>query len=147
MQIATEPFSIKIELVLPVRHNKAWKLLFSQPHIATWWGDHVTLNAQPGGTFLEKWHNGEKYVLTSGKITTYHPPEKLEMTWADEDWPGETIVRFMLKKNETDTMVLFEHSGWEIHPENKRRDLMKAHANGWSNYLNQLATYAKTAEV
>lgn len=147
MQVETESFSIKIELPLPVSRHKAWELLFSQSHIATWWGDHVTLNAQPGGTFLEEWHNGEKIVLTSGKITTYHPPEKLEMTWADDDWPGETIARFLLEKNQTGSTLSFEHSGWEIHPKNKLRELIKAHADGWSNYLSQLAEYAQTAKV
>lgn len=144
MKIRTDQNRIQIETLLSVTRERAWELITHQAHIEQWWGDHVSLEAKAGGRFREVWFDGDKQVITSGNITQYKPPETLHLSWADEDWPGETRVIFTLAEN---PLLMFEHTGWEIHPENKRRKLIKAHADGWSKYLNHLVEYAKTAEV
>lgn len=147
MKIKTDQTKIQIETLLFVTPDRAWELITRQVHIEKWWGDHVSLEAKTGGRFREVWFAGGKQVITSGNITLYKPPETLHLGWADEDWPGETRVIFTFAENPAGSLLMFEHTGWEIHPENKRQKLLKAHADGWSKYLNQLAEYAKTAEV
>lgn len=64
------------------------------------------------------------------------------MTWADDGWPGETIVAFYLSEYRYGTRLLFEHSGWDIHPFDRRGILIEAHAAGWRQYLEQFVDYA-----
>lgn len=127
---------------LPVSQHQAWKFLTDKKHIENWWGSHVSLEAKSGGTFLEKWSDGERTITTSGRIKTFNAPAELKMIWADEDWPGDTVVIFSLSSTGNETRLKFEHSGWEIHPNVKRPGLMKDHAAGWSMYLERLGQYA-----
>lgn len=147
MLIKTDQNRIQFKTLLSVIRVKAWELITHQAHIEKWWGDHVSLEAKAGGRLQEVWFDGDKQIITSGNITQYKPPETLHLSWADEDWPGETNVIFTIAENHAGTLLIFEHTGWEIHPENKRQELIKAHAGGWSKYLSQLAEYAKNAEV
>lgn len=141
MDIKTNNKKIRIEVNLRVTPQKAWNLLTEDTHITYWWGSHVELEAKPGGAFREVWFDNERRVVTSGNITIFNPPSKLKMTWADEDWPGDTIVSFSLSEDDSGTQLIFEHSGWEIHPNDKRENLIEAHKEGWSHYLHQFAAY------
>lgn len=142
MKVETTDNKIYIEVSLPVPRSKAWTILTRKHHVTNWWGDHVTLEASPDGTFLEKWFNGDRQVFTSGRITHCDPPSKLQMTWADDDWPGETVVTFLLAEHGNGTLLRLEHSGWDIHPYGKRRRLIDAHITGWSRYMERLDPYA-----
>jgi uncharacterized protein YndB with AHSA1/START domain len=107
-----------------------------------WWGDHVTLEAKPKGKLVERWSKEGRQIVTSGEVTRCHPPSVLEMTWADDDWPGDTKVTFHLSRNENATRLVLEHSGWHVHPDVKRHSLIDAHAAGSSQYMKALADYA-----
>lgn len=134
--------NICIEITLPVPKQKVWRFLTQESHIIKWWGDHVSLEARPGGSFREEWFDGEKQVVTSGQIIRFYPPSELKMTWADDDWSGETITAFYLSEIRDGTRLMFEHSGWEMHPAGKRENLIEAHAAGWRRYLEQFVDYA-----
>lgn len=143
MKLKTDSKKIRIEVNLAVSQEKAWELLTESNHIANWWGNHVKLEARPGGAFFEKWFDGEKQVITSGRITHFYPPSVLKVTWADDNWPGETNVIFSLPEGDNETRLILEHSGWEIHSEEERQALIDAHTDGWSHYLQKLTTYAE----
>lgn len=141
MNIKTDQNRIQIETLLSVTREKAWELLTHQAHIEKWWGDHVSLEARSGGRFHEVWLDGERRVITSGKITAFNPPSELKMTWADDDWSDDTAVAFSLHEDSGGTMLVLEHSGWDIHPAGKRKNLIEAHMKGWSRYLHRFAAY------
>ena len=143
MNVETTDDVIRIEVDLPVPPERAWTLLTEEPHLARWWGDYVSLQARPGGTFRETWSDGVREVVTSGEVTRCDPPVALEMTWADEDWPGETEVVFHLSEDRSGTRLTLTHSGWRIHSADKRTELLAGHVRGWSEHLARLATYAK----
>lgn len=142
MNRKTDNNTIRIEVNLSVPPEKAWPVLTRPDHIANWWGSHVYLEPKAGGVFREVWMDEGRKMITSGKITAFNPPSELTMTWADEGWPGNTIVHFLFTENGKDTLLLFEHSGWEIHPEDQRQHLIDAHEEGWRNYLYRFAEYS-----
>jgi uncharacterized protein YndB with AHSA1/START domain len=142
VRIETTGDVIRIPVDLPVPPGQAWALLTEKPHIVNWWGDHVDLQARSGGGLLETWFDSGREVITSGRVTRCDPPFVLEMTWADDDWPGETRVAFHLSGNGSGTRLVLDHSGWSVHPPNKWGRLIQDHARGWSEHLVRLAGYA-----
>jgi uncharacterized protein YndB with AHSA1/START domain len=143
MKVQTTEDAIRIELRLPVSQKEAWNLLTERRHVAQWWGEHVTLEAKPGGRFVERWSDGGRKVVTSGEVTQYRPPSTFEMTWADDGWPAATTVAFHLTASGNATRLVLEHSGWHLHPDRTRRSLIDAHAAGWSQYMEALADHAR----
>jgi uncharacterized protein YndB with AHSA1/START domain len=139
----TEAISISLDLQVPP--EQAWVLLTQKPHVSNWWGDYVELQARLGGKLLETWHDGSREIVTSGEVTRCDPPSALEMSWADDDWPGSTRVAFYLSGDVHGTRLILKHSGWSVHSAGKREKLIDGHAQGWSQHLVRLAGYA--AEV
>lgn len=130
---------IRITVDLSGSPKQAWPLLAEKPRIATWWGDHVDLQARSGGKLLETWSDGSREVITSDKVTRCDPPFPLEMTWTDDDWPGDTRVAFHLAERGGCTRLVLDHSGWSVHPASEWQALIEGHARGWSQYLILLA--------
>ena len=142
MNVETTGDVIRIELELSVPPEQAWALLTGKPHIAIWWGDYVDLLARPGGKLLERWSDGGREVVTSGEVTRCDPPVALDMTWADDDWPGDTEVALRLVAHGGGTRLGLTHAGWGVYPAGERRDLIEGHARGWAQALTRLADYA-----
>lgn len=134
---------IRIEVDISVTTDRAWVLLTEDEHRRKWWGDHVELEVRRGGAFRETWSDGTRQVVTSGEVTRMEPPTALEMTWADDDWSGQTRVMFRLSGHGRSTRLHLEHSGWSVHPEEERRQLIDVHAKGWRQHLTRLADYAR----
>ncbi len=146
MNVETTDDAIRITVELAVPPQRAWPLLTEKAHIANWWGAHVDLQARPGGRLLEPWADGGRTVITSGEVTRCAPPWALELTWADDDWPGDTRLAFHLSERGEGTQLVLDHSGWGVHPASKRQELIDGHARGWSRYLARLAEYATEVE-
>lgn len=102
----------------------------------------MQLDARPGGDLVEPWSDGTRVVVTAGRVTRCEPPVALELTWADDGWPGDTRVAFRLRAAGTGTRLVLEHSGWGVHPAARRKGLVEAHAGGWSSHLKKLVAYA-----
>jgi uncharacterized protein YndB with AHSA1/START domain len=142
MEAETTGDVVRIAVDLGVPPEQAWALLTLKPHIANWWGDHVELQARLGGRLVETWSAGGRKVVTSGEVTRCDPPSALEMSWADDDWPGYTRVAFRLHGNVYGTRLVLEHSGWSVHPASRREEMIEGHAQGWFRHLSRLARYA-----
>lgn len=144
MKIFTDNNVIHIETDITLPVNKTWEILTGKEHITNWWGSHVSLEAELGGKLIEKWSDGSREITTSGEVMKCNPPHILEMTWADDDWTENTKVTFSLSENKNGTKLILEHSGWDIHPDDKRQELIGAHTEGWSHYIITFADYAKS---
>lgn len=142
MQVDVAAESIRIAVGVGCPPEEIWPLLTESRHIRSWWGGHVSLDARHGGALREVWSDGAREVVTSGTVRRFDPPRLLVMSWADDDWPGETEVSFALEEGDGRTELVLVHSGWDIHPLETRRDLMEAHAQGWGGHLERLARYA-----
>jgi len=142
VKVQTTEDDIRIEARLAVSPQHAWSLITQKEHIAHWWGNHVILEAKPKGKLEERWSDGGRQIVTSGEVIRCQPPSVLEMTWADDDWPGDTRVAFHLSGHDDATRLVLEHSGWRVHRGAIRRSLIDAHAAGWSQYVKALEDYA-----
>lgn len=129
---------IHIEFTVKKSASLAWECLTHQEHITKWWGDNITLENKQGGKFIEKWSNGSRKVTTVGEIIKFDPPRLLEMTWIDDDWPGATRVKFTISDLDEETLLILEHSDWEIHDKPKRMKLIQEHAKGWDYHMKNL---------
>ena len=143
MKTETDESSIQIWLELPLTLEKTWTLLTEQRHLDTWWKG-VRLETHIGGKFIEKWSNGEREVVTFGKVLRYDPPNLLILTWADDDWTQSTQVIFQLTEHDKTTHLNLKHTDWHIHQQPERSKLIADHAEGWSQNLESLKTYAST---
>jgi len=140
MQDNPPPDAIVLRRALACPPEAAWTALTDQARIAEWWGDYVPLEATPQGSFREEWRDGDgRTVTTSGKITRFEPPATLELTWKDEDWPVQTMVRFTIAPDAGGTVLTVLHAGWNRFPEQRGPALRKAHEAGWRLHLDSLA--------
>lgn len=122
--------------------DHVWRALTEEEQIAEWWGGYVSLDARPGGRLIERWTNASgREVVTSGEVVRLTAPQRLELTWADEDWDEPTRVLFQLEEAADGTRLTLEHSGWEAFPSSPREELLRSHASGWSQHITHLAAY------
>jgi len=143
MKVGTTVDRIVIEIDFRKKPDEVWAALTSPDAIAAWWGGHVSLSAQAGGAFREEWTDeaGRK-VITSGTVSRSQPPELLELSWADEGWPHETRVAFILEPvSEEKTLLRLEHRGWSGLPADKQQPLIEQHKAGWHHHLRALEAY------
>lgn len=143
MKVGTTADRIVIEYDIRQAPQQIWAALTAPEAIASWWGDHVRLDARAGGAFREEWTDETgRTVVTSGTVSRFEPPEFLEMSWADEDWPQATQVSMVLDPvTETKTLLRLEHRGWSVLPADRRQQLIERHAAGWHHHLRDLEAY------
>ena len=141
VQTTDDRLLIEIEWAVPV--EQVWAALTSPTAVAEWWGDHVHFVPQVGGELREEWTDAAgREIVTTGVMTRWDPPRSLEMTWSDDDWPGETKVLFTLEERDGDRSILrLEHRGWQALPAERRRRLIDEHAAGWRRHLESLGSY------
>ena len=143
MRVETSDDRLLIEIELAVPVGQVWAALTSPAAICAWWGDYVRMDPRVGGTLREEWADASgREVVTAGVVTRLDPPTLLEMTWADDDWPGETTVRFALATPDGGgTLLSLEHRGWHALPADRRRRLIDEHAAGWRHHVRSLRSY------
>ena len=54
MGLRQPPDRLAISLDLPHPVETVWEKLTQPQYVARWWGDHVELDAAPGGRFIER---------------------------------------------------------------------------------------------
>ncbi len=134
--------AIRLSLDLPVPVEVAWSLITENAHIARWWGGYARLEPRQGGRFEETWVNGDREVITSGVVLAFEPPTCLQLSWADDGWPGATAVSFGISEAPGGVRLALVHDGWEVFALARRTELMANHATGWNGHLRSLAAYS-----
>jgi uncharacterized protein YndB with AHSA1/START domain len=141
----TGPASLRVSVDLRPPPPKAWALLTEAQHISVWWSEHVQLKPEADGRFRDLHQAGEGWSLTVGRITRFDPPSILEMTWAEDSWPGDTRLAIHLAGSSSGTALVLTHTGWDAHPAAARAKLIEAYAKSWTEKLGLLAAYAADA--
>ena len=140
--VHTDDDALVLAIALAAPPARVWSALTEPAQIHAWWGDYVTLDARPGGRFVERWTlPGGSGVTTMGTVTRVEPEKLLELNWADEDWPASTTVRFEIEPLATGCRLRVEHRGWTALPAGERGEVMEDHAAGWTRHLKSLAAY------
>ena len=71
---------------------------------------HIRFEAQLGGRYFETFADGSEYTI--GHITAWDPPAKVEYTWRDPTWSGETLIRVSFIAETGRTAVTYQQDGF-----------------------------------
>jgi len=133
------PVTIIRRVRLPLLPDRVWAALVEPERRAAWWGRGIELRAQPGGRFSEAWKGSDgARRLTVGEVWVADPGRRLTLTWADDDWPRDTLLVLDLEECKGETDLILSHSGWEGLPQRGRDGLISAHSDGWDELLRRL---------
>ena len=124
--------SIQIQEEIIAPRKIVWDYIFNSSHREKWWAKEIVLSSIIGSEFIEPWidSNGKKNI-TRGHVLEVIPMQTFALTWADQNWNFETIVRFDFANHNKICQLNIFHTGWELAPKNQRDTLMKAHQEGW----------------
>ncbi len=70
----------------------------------------IRFEAQPGGRYYETFADGSEYTI--GHITAWNPQARLEYTWRDPTWSGETLIRVSFVAEKGGTAVTYQQDGF-----------------------------------
>lgn len=143
--VRTGPGSLRVSVDLIPPPPRAWLLLTEATHIAVWWSADVKLMPVLDGRLRDLHRSGDTFALTVGRVTRCEAPSILEMTWAEDTWPGATRLVFHLGTRSSGTSLILMHDGWDALPAAARMRLIESYALSWSEKLALLAAYAADA--
>lgn len=129
--------------IIPVPIKTAWSLLTNRHHITEWWGDYVSIELRPGGTFEELWTDSEGARKRAfGTVKSLAAPFSLELTWREDEWEFVTSVRLQLRDLGKSTEVCVTHVDWPTPADDHTRDILARHYYAWKTCLRRLKLYA-----
>lgn len=70
--------------------SDVWNLLTSPNGISIWLGDHVTIDGTKGQTY-------ETSDGTVGEVRSFHPEDRIRLTWQPHDWDHDTTVQIAVR--------------------------------------------------
>ena len=143
VHIDAEAGKLRISDVIHVPIKTAWAMLTNRQHIAEWWGDYVSIEVRPGGTFEELWSSSDGHPKRAfGTVKTVTAPFELELSWREEDWDFVTRVCLHLRDLGTSTEVSITHADWPPSPDERTRLILARHYYAWKTCLHRLKYYA-----
>ena len=128
--------AVTVRAILPAAPDRVWHALLDDHERSRWWPQLRRVEAVPGGRFEERWNDGAREVLTSGVVAAVEPGRRLQLRWADEDWPSETLVELELRPEGSGASLRVTHAGWEALPDGAA--LARAHERGWTAHVHRL---------
>lgn len=130
---------IKMEARIDAPRQHVWDAIVRAELRSQWWS-YLTLEAQVGGRFEERWTDGSgEAKVTSGRVIELSEPRWIRLSWSDEDWSAATDVTIELMAADPFTTVRVTHSGWDELPDGPR--LAPAHRDGWNAHLRNLGEF------
>lgn len=143
VHIDVEAGKLRISDVIHVPIKTAWAMLTNRQHIAEWWGDYVSIEVRPGGSFEELWthadgHRGRAF----GTVKTVAAPYELDLSWREDEWDFVTSVSLHLRDLGTYTEVSITHADWPTSPDAHTRLILARHYYAWKTCLHRLKIYA-----
>lgn len=153
------PLTIRLDALIHVPLDAAWRFLASEEGMRRWQDAHrfepflggealFFLNFSTGSSAPE----GAEYRMT-GRVTRFEPPRLLAYTWRQENlvsgvaWPEDTLITIRLEaEGEGATRVHVEHSGFEKLPAEYARSAYDGYARGWLRH-GSLADLERLLEV
>lgn len=139
----SSPSVVEQTIVIAAPPERVWRTVTDHQSRARWWA-YLDLDPTPGGRFEERWTDQDgRAVRTHGHVLESIPAERLQLSWADDDWPESTNVTIALEATDDGaTRVTVRHSGWERLAE--AQHLADAHGAGWAMHLRNLRTYVES---
>jgi uncharacterized protein YndB with AHSA1/START domain len=82
--------------------EEVWDFLTSAEGSAVWLGAGVQRLDQPGGAY-------ETSDGTSGEVRSFHPRDRVRLTWRPEDWSHDSTVQVTVSRTTAGRTVLSFH--------------------------------------
>ena len=118
---------IKKNIYIAALIEQIWVALTDPAAIGSWMGDEtVEVDLRVGGRY--RLFGGS----TTGAFTRIEPPNILEYTWRQQEWPtvwADSLVRWELHSTPARTQVRLTHNQF---PNTEERD---SHDEGWDIYF------------
>jgi uncharacterized protein YndB with AHSA1/START domain len=96
-------WNIGVSKTLPCSVEQVWALLTSADGLRLWLGD-VTLGTRKGDRY-------ETADGTVGEIRSFHPHDRVRLTWRPADWTHDTTVQVAVTGSGEKTVLRF-HQEW-----------------------------------
>jgi uncharacterized protein YndB with AHSA1/START domain len=139
---------VKKSIEIDASPEVVFKAISDPSELTNWFPDAVILEPVVGGKTKFSFSKDSKRTTcvrdhdksNEGRILEFTKNKKLVYTWQDMDVPDfpETIVTWELEElSKNRTRLTLTHTGFTIN------DQVKGHYEGWSFFLDELASYCK----
>ena len=106
-------FEIGVSRTVDTPLPRVWDALMSEEGVRTWLGDGVQLPAERGAGY----RTGDG---TTVKIRSFHPNDRVRLTWQPPDWDHESTVQVAVSQRGGRTVIRF-HQERLADPEERER--------------------------
>ena len=141
-------FPDRIERTVELAHPPAtvWAALTTAEGLASWFGQHVTIDLRRGGSAQMTWASGERADM---RIERVEEPTVFGFTWhiygLPDDDPRRTYVEFTLEPLGAGTRLRVVESGFAQLPDDAHRKAYEGNTKGWASELGELVDYLDAA--
>jgi uncharacterized protein YndB with AHSA1/START domain len=148
-----DAFTIHKQIDIDAPIERVWGFVGTQVGSQKWrLPDRVTFEERVGGRFEEHVATGRATTFRLvGRVVTYEPPHRIEMTARKENedgsgWPAETLISITVIERPGGARVTVTHSGFERLPPEDRDAEVRTYEGGWERMVRRLATIAPPLE-
>lgn len=138
------PDGIRFNTWLPLSADHSWTVITRAEHLRGWLGEHIALDATPGGFFREHSEREGRKVVITGRMLRLERPRLMIMTWSDQDWGVETEVEIRLTGLADGSLLTLNHSGWTGLSAQTAEAVRRDHEIAWKRHLTDLEAYCST---
>jgi uncharacterized protein YndB with AHSA1/START domain len=105
-------FVIGVSKTLPYSVAQVWDFVTSPAGLALWLGEVELV--------LEKGARYETAAGTVGEVRSFHPEDRVRLTWRPKDWDHDTTVQVAVRGSGDKTMLRF-HQEWLANSDERAR--------------------------
>lgn len=129
----TDSFLIERTFNAPV--SAVWEALTDSATMQQWYFNIENFKAEPGFKFQFLAGSDKKQYLHICEVKEAEPEKILAYTWAYDNYPGKSCVKFELFSVGTDTRLTLTHSGLETFPKDDPNFAKESFAAGWAQII------------
>jgi uncharacterized protein YndB with AHSA1/START domain len=107
-------WEIGVSRTVPAPIDVVWEALTSADGVAVWLGPGVALPTEKGSAY-------ETDDGTVGEVRSFHPLDRIRLTWQPEDWSHDSIVQVALSDKGERTGITFHQERLASNAERERQ--------------------------
>ncbi|HJM49005.1 MAG TPA: SRPBCC domain-containing protein [Alphaproteobacteria bacterium] len=143
-EAARSPDLLRLEAAIAAPRATVWQALTEQGRLRRWWLG-ANLEPRPGGEFLALRLEEGNEVLIQGLVGRVDPPEYIEWTWSQDDWPvlTQVVIRLTEAGGGGASHVELSHIGWRRFSAAQGEPLRAAYEAAWGRRLEALKAFSE----
>lgn len=135
----SEKRKIKKTVVVDATPEGAFEALTQASELREWFSDEAWTVARLDGRYDVRWNQGYR---SDGRFTKLEPPRRATVTWYGTGEPGETKIKFKVKRVDEGTKVTVVHTGFG--PGDEWDQAVAQSEKGWGTGLENLKSTLET---